>query len=188
MLLVQSETNLLGVSTEGKIRWKIPTAVQRMFYNAPSPVFSGQNIFLTGQGAGTKCNILTKTGDTWESKDLWTNKDFGCSFNTPMLKDGFLYGNEAKQGKLFCLNANTGEVCWNEATALNRFASIQDLGEALACLPATGPLIFFEPSGKAYVELAKYKVAETDVYAHPIIVGDKIFVKEKEMLTCWSLK
>ncbi len=71
---------------------------------------------------------------------------------------------------------------------INKFASILDLGAALACLPASEQLIFFEPSGKAYVELAKYKVAETDVYAHPLIVGDKIFVKEKELLTCWSLK
>ena len=47
---------------------------------------------------------------------------------------------------------------------------------------------FFEPSEKSYIELAKYKVAETEVYAHPIIAGDKIYVKDKTMLTCWSLK
>lgn len=188
MLLVQSETNLLGVSTDGKILWKIATPVQRMFYNAPSPIFDGQNIFIAGQGGGTKAYSLAKSGDNWENKELWSNKDFGTSFNTPLLKDGFLYGNEAKQGKLFCLNAATGEMAWTDATALNRFASMLDLGNVLACLPATGQLIFFEPSGKAYVEMAKYKVAETDVYAHPLIVGDRIFVKEKELLTCWSLK
>jgi outer membrane protein assembly factor BamB len=188
LMLVQSETNLLGVSTDGKLVWEIPTPAQRMFYNAPSPVFDGLNIFIAGQGSGTKAYLLTKTGDKWESRELWVNKDFGVSFNTPLLKDGFLYGNEAKQGKLFCLNANTGALAWTDATALNRFASILDLGDVLACLPATGQLIFFEPSGKAYKELAKYKVAETDVYAHPLFIGDKIFVKDKEMLTCWSLK
>ena len=187
-MLVQSETDLLCVSTDGKLVWKIPTPVQRMFYNAPSPVFDGNNVFIAGQGGGTKAYSVTPKGDGWESKELWANKDFGTSFNTPLLKDGFLYGNEAKQGKLFCLNAGTGEKAWTDGTALNRFASILDLGVVLACLPANGQLIFFEPSGTAYVELAKYKVAETDVYAHPLIIGDKIFVKEKEMLTCWSIK
>jgi len=187
-ILVQSETGLLCVSTDGKLVWKIPTPVQRMFYNAPSPVFDGNKVFIAGQGGGTKAYSVTQTGDVWESKELWANKDFGTSFNTPILKDGFLYGNEAKQGKLFCLNAGTGEKAWADGAALNRFASILDLGGVLACLPATGPLIFFEPSATAYVELAKYKVAETDVYAHPLIIGDKIFVKEKEMLTCWSIK
>jgi len=188
MMLVQSETDLLGVSTDGKLLWKIPTPVQRMFNNAPTPVFDGQTIFVTGQGTGTKAYSLAKSGETWETKEIWANKDLGTSFNTPLLKGGFLFGNEAKQGKLYCVNATNGETGWFNTTALNRFASILDLGEVLACLPATGQLIFFEPSGKAYTELANYKVAETEVYAHPLIVGDKIYIKDKEMLTCWSLK
>ena len=188
MMLVQSETDLLGVSTDGKLLWKIPTPVQRMFSNATSPVYDGQNIIVTGQGSGTKLYSVAKVGNIWDNKVLWENKELGASFATPLLKNGFLYGNEAKSGSLFCLNAKTGEKCWVDATPLNRFASILDLGEVLVCLPATGQLIFFEPSGKAYIELAKYKVAETEVYSEPLIVGNKIFVKDKEMLTCWSLK
>lgn len=188
MMLVQSETDLIGVSSDGKLLWKIPTPAQRMFSNATSPVYDGQNVIVTGQGTGTKSYSITKTGDDWENRELWTNTELGVSFSTPLLKDGFLYGNEAKSGSLFCLNANTGVKCWADVTALNRFASILDLGEVLVTLPANGQLIFFEPSGKAYVELAKYKVAETDVYAHPLIIGNKIFVKDKEMLTCWSLQ
>ncbi len=188
LILVQSETDLCGVSADGKLIWKIPTPVQRMFSNATSPVYDGQNLIVTGQGSGTKAYGITKTGDNWENKELWSNKDLGVSFATPILKDGFLFGNEAKNGKLFCINAKTGEKCWADTIAHNRFASMLDLGKLLACLPATGQLIFFEPSAKGYVELAKYKVAETEVYAHPIIAGDKIFVKDKNMLTCWSLK
>jgi outer membrane protein assembly factor BamB len=188
MMLVQSETDLLGISTDGKLLWKIPTPAQRMFYNSPSPVYDGQTIIVPGQGAGTKAYSISKAGDSWENKELWTNKELGVSFNTPLLKDGFLYANEAKSGSLFCLNAKTGEKCWADTIALNRFASILDLGEVLVCLPANGHLIFFEPSGKAYVELARYKAAETEVYAHPLIIGNNIFVKDKEMLTCWSLK
>ena len=119
-MLVQSETDLLCVSTDGKLVWKMPTPVQRMFYNAPSPVFDGQNIFIAGQGGGTKAYSMIKSGDNWENKELWANKEFGTSFNTPILKDGFLYGNEAKQGKLFCLNAATGEKAWMDGTALEQ--------------------------------------------------------------------
>lgn len=188
LILVQSETDLLGVSTDGKVLWKIPTPVQRMFSNATSPVFEGQNVIVTGQGTGTKVYELSKSGENWENKEIWANKDLGVSFSTPLLKNGFLYGNDAKSGSLFCLNAKTGEKCWAETTALNRFASILDLGKVLVCLSANSQLIFFEPSEKAYTELARYTVAETEVYAHPLIIGDKIFVKDKEMLTCWSLK
>jgi hypothetical protein len=36
--------------------------------------------------------------------------------------------------------------------------------------------------------LAKYKVSETEIYAHPLAVENKIFVKDKEKLTCWEVK
>ena len=188
LLLIQSETDLCGVSIDGKLLWKIPTPVQRMFSNASSPVWDGENLIVTGQGTGTKSFRIEKNGDAWENKELWSNKDLGVSFATPIVKNGCLFGNEAKNGKLFCLNLNTGEKCWTDTIAQNRFASMLDLGKQLACLSATGQLIFFEPSSKGYVELAKYKVAETEVYAHPMIIGDRIYVKDKNMLTCWSLK
>lgn len=187
-LLVQSETDLCGVSTDGKLLWKIPCPVQRMFNNSSSPVYEGQNLVVTGQGSGTRMLAVQKQGETWETKETWKNAELGVSFNTPVIKDGFIYGHEAKRGEMYCLNATTGEKVWFEATPHNRFASITDVGKVLVSLPATGNLIVFEPNGKSYVELAKYKVAETEVYASPVLNGNNVFVKDKEMLTCWSTK
>jgi hypothetical protein len=99
-----------------------------------------------------------------------------------------LYGQEARLGKLFCLNAVSGKTCWADTTAYNRFASVLDLGKTLISLPATGNILFFEPNAEKYVPKMKYKVAETEVYAHPLIVNDKIYVKEQELLTCWQVK
>jgi outer membrane protein assembly factor BamB len=99
-----------------------------------------------------------------------------------------MYGNDARFGKLFCLNLETGKKSWLNETSLNRFASILDLGKTLISLSANGTLIVFEPNGNNYTELAKYKIAETEVYAHPLFAGDKIYIKDKEMLTCWSIK
>ncbi|NQU84804.1 MAG: PQQ-like beta-propeller repeat protein [Mariniphaga sp.] len=188
LILVQSETNLLGVSPKGEVLWKIATPIQRMNYNAPTPAYNGNTIIVAGQGSGTKAFSLTKTGTSWETTELWSNNELGTSFNTPMIKDGFIYANEARLGKLFCLNAKTGETTWLDETTLNRFASILDLGKVLVSLPANGTLIIFEPNGNAFTELAKYKVSETDIYAHPLFSENNIFIKDKEMLTCWSVK
>lgn len=188
LILVQSETDLLGVSVKGELLWKIATPVQGRSYNAPSPVYDGKTIIIAGQGGGTNAFNLTKTGASWKFNELWSNSELGTSFNTPLIKDGFLYANEARLGKLFCLNINTGAKCWADETTLNRFASILDLGKVLASLPANGKLIVFEANGNAYTELAQYQVAETEVYAHPLFTGNKIFVKDKEMLTCWLVE
>ena len=144
-----------------------------MFYNQSTPLYDGTLVIMTGQGSGTKAFSMEKKTEIGNSKEVWTNAEFGVSFNTPVIKDGFLYGNEAKSGSLYCLNLKTGEKSWANSTSLNRFATILDLGKVLFSLSANRQLTFFEPNGKEYVELAKYNLGDTDVYAAPMFQGIK---------------
>jgi outer membrane protein assembly factor BamB len=188
MILLYSETDLLGISPDGQLLWKIPAPAQRMFYNQSTPLYDGILVIMTGQGSGTKAFSLEKKDRNWEPKEVWTNAELGASFNTPVIKDGFLYGNEAKSGSLYCLNLKTGEKSWVSSTSLNRFATILDLGKVVFSLSANRQLTFFEPNGKEYIELAKYNLGDTDVYAAPIVSGNKIFIKDRDLLTCWSIE
>lgn len=187
LLVVQTETDLIGVSMDGKLLWTIPTPAESRFYNCSTPIIDGQNVIVAGQGSGTHSYKIEKSGDKYSYFENWTNADFGGSFNTPVLKEGFLYGNEARLGKLYCINAKSGETSWNDTTSHNRFAATMDLGNTIISLPATGNIIIFSATPEKYDEKAIYKVADTEVYAHPIIAGDRFYVKDKEMLTCWSL-
>jgi len=188
MLLFQSETNLLGVSKDGKLLWRIPTPNQQRFYSASTPLFDGRNIIVTGQGTGTKAYSLNQVDGKWEPTEIWNNASLGVSFCTPLIKDGFLYANEAKSGSLFCINSKTGEKAWANNNMLNRFASVVDLDKVLVSLPAKGKMFVFEPNGTSYVELAQYKVADSDVYAHPLFMGNKIIIKDQDKLTCWAVE
>ena len=188
VILVQSETDLLGVSIDGKILWKMPTPVERRSYNAPSPIYNEETVIIAGQGSGTKAYSINKSGSSWKYDELWINTELGTSFCTPLIKDGFLYANDARLGKLYCLDMKNGAQTWINEETMNRFASLLDLGKALVSLPANGKLVVFEANGKNYNELANYQVAETEVYAHPIFTSNNIFIKDKEMLTCWSVK
>jgi len=62
------------------------------------------------------------------------------------------------------------------------------LVKVILALPANGEILIFEPNNKNYATIATYKVAETEVYAHPLVVGKNIFVKDEEMLTCWLIE
>ncbi len=188
MLLVQSENKLLGVSKEGKLLWEIPTPNQQRFYSSSTPLFDGKNIIVTGQGTGTKAYSLKQIDGKWEPNEIWNNADLGVSFCTPLIKDGFIYANEAKSGSLYCMNIMTGEKAWANTNMLNRFASVIDLDKVLVSLPAKGMMFVFEPDSSSYVELVQYKVADSDVYAHPLFMGNKIIIKDQEMLTCWAVE
>jgi outer membrane protein assembly factor BamB len=189
MIVVQGEKNLFGVSIDkGELLWKTPTPGEQRFYNSSTPIVTGNQVIVGGQGSGTRDFTISGDVGNYQVAEKWKNPEISVSFNTPVLKDGFLYGNEARFGYVFCLNAETGAKCWADTVKNNRFASVLDLGKVLISLTANAWLIVFKPDNTKYVQVARYKVADTEVYAHPVVWGKKIFVKDREFLTCWEIQ
>jgi outer membrane protein assembly factor BamB len=185
-IIVQTEKNLMALNlADGKMLWQIPATVQQRFYNSVSPYINGNKIYYSGQGTGTKAIEITKQGDQYVPKELWSSTEIGARWNTPVLKDGFLYGF-TDQRRIYCLNASNGQTGWIDNTTNSDFATIVDCGSVIIGFPSTGNLIVFQPDPKAYTEIAKYKVSETAVYAFPIVTGNLIYVKDAENLTLYK--
>jgi len=187
-IVVQTEKNVVGIAAaDGKLLWQVSSPAQRMAQNAATPIVDGQTVIYTGQGQGTKAVKIEKQGDGFAVKELWSNADLGTGFNTPVFKDGLLFGL-SDRGNFFCLNAQTGQAAWTDTNKLSNFGAVLDAGSCLLALPEKSELIVFKPDGKEYGELARYKVADTPIYAHPIIAGNRIFVKDQESLAMWIVE
>jgi hypothetical protein len=166
-IVTLAEKSIVAVSVaDGKLLWQLPFLPARRAYNAATPIVDGQIVIYTGAGRGTRAVKVEKKADNFATKDLWSNPDLAPQFNTPVLKDGLLFGL-SDRGNLFCINAQTGK---------------------LLALPSTSELIVFKPIGKEYAELARIKVAETPVYAHPVIAGNRVFVKDQDSVTLWTIE
>jgi outer membrane protein assembly factor BamB len=189
-IVTLTEKSIVGVGLpDGKLLWQLPFVPGRMAYNAATPIVDGQTVIYTGKGRGTKAVRIEKQGDGFAPKELWSNPEVAPQFNTPVLKDGLLFGL-SDRGNLFCLNAQNGQTAWVGAESHGRggFAAIVDVGSCLVALPSTSELIAFKPSGKQYEELARIKVAETATYAHPVIAGGRIFVRDQDAVTLWTMQ
>jgi outer membrane protein assembly factor BamB len=183
MIVVQTEKNLISVAvTDGKLLWQVASPAERRFYNSATPIVDGQTVIYTGQGQGTRAVKIQKEGDNFIAKELWRNEELGTGFNTPVLKDGWLFGL-SDRGKLFCMNAGTGKTAWIDDTDYKNFGAILDAGSVILALPSNSELIAFKPDEKEYAEVAHIKVADTPTYAHPVIAGKRIYVKDEEALT-----
>ena len=182
LLIVITEKNILALGlTDGKQLWQIATPVQQRFYNCVSPYIDGQNIYLSGQGTGTKAIRVEKSGNEYVTKELWSNTEVGAKWNTPVLKDGLLYGF-TDQKRIYCLNAATGQTAWIDNTVNSDFSTIVDCGSVIIGLTSTDNLLVLKPDSKAYSEIVKYKVSDTPIYAYPVISGNNIYIKDAETL------
>lgn len=188
-LVTLTEKSIVGVgAADGKLLWELPFAPARRAYNAATPIVDGQTVIYTGAGRGTKAVKIEKQGDEFVAKELWNNPDVAPQFNTPVLKDGLLFGL-SDRGNLFCLNAADGKTAWTDTAEHGRgFAAIVDGGSCLLALPSTSELIAFKPSAAKFEQLAAIKIAETDTYAHPVLAGNRIFVKDAEAVTLYTIE
>ena len=188
-IVTLTEKSVVGLGlADGRLLWQIPFAPQRRAYNAATPIVDGQTVIITGAARGTKALKIEKQGDGFAAKQLWSNDQVAVQFNTPVLKDGLLFGL-TDRGNLFCINAETGKEAWMDTARHGRgFAAVLDAGSCMLALPATSELIAFKPSGKACAVLARIKVADTPTYAHPVVAGNRIFVRDQETVTLWTIQ
>jgi outer membrane protein assembly factor BamB len=187
-IVILTDKNIIGVAaTDGRLLWQVPAPNERMFFSCATPIIDGDKVFYTGQGQGTKAIRIEKEGNRFAVKTLWSNDELGTTFNTPVLKDDMLFGI-SKLGNLFCINSQTGQTAWVGTIKWDRFGSILDAGSVLLGLSTHSELIVFQPTGKAYTELAKFKVAETPTYAHPVVAENRIYVKDNETLAMWVIE
>jgi outer membrane protein assembly factor BamB len=176
---------------DGKLLWKTPFAVKKggRGYNAATPMVEGQTVIYAGSGRGATAVKIEKGSGGWAGKELWSNSDNSVIYNTPVVKDGLVYGLSA-ENKLFCIDKD-GKTAWSAPLGggggRGGYGSIVDAGAVLFALTPNGQLTVFEPNGKEFKQLASYKVASEGAYAYPIIAGNRIFIKNKDAVVLWSL-
>lgn len=186
-LIFITSKNLIGLdATNGKLLWQVEAPSQNRFYNAATPVVSGQTVFLTGMGSGTKAYKIEKQGDRFVPKELWDNPDLGTKYNTPVIQNGFLYGLSNGR-KFYCLDVTNGQTMWADTLMNSDFGAMINCGSAIMALPSNSNLIFFKPSEKAYSELMRLKISDKPIFATPVIQGNNIYIKDAENLALYRL-
>jgi outer membrane protein assembly factor BamB len=200
ILITLTSSGLVGVgAADGKELCKASYSAQ---YNSGTPVVDGQTVIVSGppnrgSGGGTVAYKIEKKDGGFEAKQTWSQaKTYAGIYNTPVLKDGLLYGLTVGAGarmgqgptNIFCMKADTGDVLWTDDTKRGQCGEIFDAGPVLLCLTSDKELLVFKPSDKKYEEVAKYKVADTEPWAYPVIAGNRVFVKDKDALTLWLIE
>jgi outer membrane protein assembly factor BamB len=187
ILIAITEKNVIGLGlSDGKLLFQVAAPPQSRFNNCVSPYIDGQTVVYSGQGLGSKALKVQKEGDKFTTKEVWANAEVGAKWNTPVLKDGFLYGF-TDQRRIYCLNYATGQTAWLDPVVNSDFSTLVDCGSVIIGLTSTDNLIVISPNGKEYKEVAKYKVADTPIYAYPVISGNYIYIKDAKSLTLFKI-
>jgi hypothetical protein len=156
---------------------------------AATPIIDGQTIYYAAGGA-LKAVKLEKEGEKVVAKELWSNPDpeVAVRFNTPVLKDGLLFGFNGLS-QFFCVDAQSGKKAWvGPRDKGDGYGSIVDAGAVLLAITPGSELIVIQPTDKEYTELARVKVSDTQTYAHLVVAGNRLLVKDEESVALFNVK
>ncbi len=187
-ILFQSQTKLASLNIpDGKVLWEYQTPVGAgRVQNAASPVVDQNKVYYTGLNNGVNAIEIKKQSNEFTVNKLWTNPDFSTSYCTPLLKDGYLYAFSTN-GRLFCVNAVNGQTGWTDESAFQNFGSLIDAGSVIIGLSSNSIFIVLKPDRQKSNLIAQIKLSEIGIYAHPILSGNRIYIKDSESLTMFTL-
>jgi outer membrane protein assembly factor BamB len=191
-LVARTSKNIVGLDpADGKLLWQTPFEEQgRGGYNSASPIVERGTVIYAGKGLGAKAANIERDGGKLVAKEVWTSADSSVQYNTPVVKNGLIFGI-SDTNALFCVNATTGQTAWSTSLPRGRLAgygSIVDAGSVLLALNPSAQLVVFEPSEKEFKQLASYKVSENETFAYPVLSGNRIYIKDKNAITLWTVE
>jgi hypothetical protein len=189
-------SNLRAASLDGKPLWEVPFK-DKLNESSTTPLKIGDAIFASSVTAGSIAVKVSERKEDFKPEKAWENKALTCYFSTPVVVGDHLYMVNGAATltnpsiTLRCVDAKTGKVLWEKKNVGKYHAAIMRCGpagkERLLMLDDDGNLSLFEPNAKEYKELAKGKVCGK-TWAHPALVGDRLYLRDDKELLCVELK
>ncbi|RCS48236.1 hypothetical protein DTL42_13605 [Bremerella cremea] len=169
----------------GKRLWSLTPPIEGDF-NVPTPLILDGKLLIATENNGTRLYQFQADG-TIDPTPVMQNKKLTPDMSTPVV-----VGN-----RLLCVNRFL--YCLDVANQLKELSRQRDkaLGDYAAMIAdeqrvlifGDGEILLVDATKDACPILARQKISDTkvDVFSHPALVGDRLFLRNGPVLQCWSL-
>jgi outer membrane protein assembly factor BamB len=141
-------------------------------------------VVVAREGQGLTALRLEKQGAEMVPREVWNNKENAMYLNSPVVEGNTLFGlSPLKKGQFFAIDLDSGKTLWQGPGRMGENAAILNLGgKVLLLLTNEANLIVLPADAKGYTPIAQYTVANSPTWAHPLVTGNRIFIKDETTL------
>lgn len=175
----------------GKRLWRLLPDVEGD-YNVPTPIAIGERLLVATENNGARLYAFDPGGRIKETP-IATNRDLAPDTATPVVLDGMVFGSSER---LLCLDCEGGlKTLWeeeDEETLVEYCTFIAGNGRILV-LTREGVLWLLKASRGGFCAIARLDLfddvprAERDVWSHPALVGNRLYVRNQLGVYCFLL-
>jgi outer membrane protein assembly factor BamB len=185
LLMLTNDGLLLLDPATGKVRlnyaWKFAG------YRALQPTVIGDDVVLlpTPMSEGTRAIRLSKKEEQLVAEDLWTSKHMKPDFTELIAHKGYLYGID---GSMFgCVDLKTGTRVWKDGRYGKGEAVLLESADQILISAENGRVVLLQADPTAHKELTSFQALKGKTWNHPVLVGDKLLVRNGSEAACYAL-
>ena len=159
--------------------------------NVTKPIYKDGHLFLSsGYTYGAEGYKLTKNADgTIVAEKLWHTPQFDNHHHGLVLVGNHVYGTSSGGG-WFAVNFLTGEIGFT-AQPVREQTSVHYADGLIYCLSQdTATVILWDPKPTEFVEVSRFELPEAEgkAWAHPVVIGGKLYLRHAQYLYCYDVK
>ena len=184
-----TQENLVGVSVEtGALLWRRPYTTASTT-TSQTPNIYQNDVIEAGRGNGITRFRVVREGNAWTTENVWHTDEVSIHMSNGVVVDGVLFGlSHLNSGQYFGLDLDTGQVLWTSPPRQADNAAIQYAGTTVFSLEADAELVVLQSSRAGFEPVQRYEVATSATWAQPTLAGNRVFVKDVESLTLWTVE
>jgi len=157
------------------------------------PILLAGNDVLIGTGSGLGNDVgmgvrrvaLTRGDAGWSAEERWTSTGLKPYFNDYVAHGGYAFGFDGSI--LACIDLANGERRWKGGRyGHGQLILLADQG-LLLVLSEKGELALVAASPDRFEELARVPAIEGKTWNHPVLVGDRLFVRNDREMAAFRL-
>jgi outer membrane protein assembly factor BamB len=172
----------------GRLLWKLP-AKSQYDENSVTPIVYKDMLIFSREEQGLEAIRLVKEGADVVPHEVWRNKETQLYLNTPVMQGNLLFGLSARnKGQFFSIDADTGKTIWLSPGRMAENAAILNVGgKVLFMLTNDAKLVVLPATAKDFVPIAEYTVAASPTWAHPVVIGRRIIIKDENTVASLAI-
>jgi len=156
-------------------------------YLALQPAVIGEDTILlpTGMNIGTRAIRIIKTDGQLTAEELWTSRNLKPDFTDLVTYRGYAYGNDG--GIFTCIDLKTGDRKWKGGRyGKGQVLLLEDSG-LLLIAAEDGRVVLLPADPSEHAEVASFKALEGKTWNHPVVAGDRLYVRNSQEAACFQL-
>ncbi len=154
------------------------------------PVFWKDRIFFAApDDFGGRMFRIEASKESVRVEEMWETPLDNCH-SAMLVVDGLLYGSGYRRLRGWsCIDSETGEMLYSKDDLVKGSCTFADGG--LYALGEDGAMELLKPSGDSFETVGRLKIAEgkrKDVWAHPVVFGGRLYLRDHDKLWCYDVK